>query len=74
MKRWSLVAAVTAAILVSVGCATLEERERALIFQPSDRAWGGSAALAEGMDDVWIEFDSKVGDAPVKLHGLWRPA
>ena len=74
MKRWSLFAAATTAVLISLGCATLEERERALIFQPSDRAWGGNAALAEGMDDVWIDFDSKVSNAPVRLHGLWHAA
>lgn len=49
-------------------------RERALIFQPSDRAWGGTVELVRGMDDVWIEFESKVSEAPVKLHGLWLPA
>lgn len=74
MKRWPFFAAAVTAVALSVGCATLEERERALIFQPSDRAWGGSAALAEGMDDVWIEFESRVSEAPVKLHGLWLPA
>ena len=74
MKRRNLVAAAVAAVLVSVGCATLEERERAWIFQPSDRSWGGSAVLAEGMEDVWISFDSKVTGAPVRLHGLWLPA
>ena len=74
MKRWPFLAAAVTAVALSVGCATLEERERALIFQPSDRAWGGSAALAEGMDDVWIEFESRVSAAPVKLHGLWLPA
>jgi len=74
MKRWTLVAAVATAVALSLGCATLEERERALIFQPGDRAWGGTAELARGMDDVWIEFESKVSEGPVKLHGLWLPA
>ncbi len=74
MKRWPFLAAAVTAVALSVGCATLEERERALIFQPSDRAWGSTAELAQGMDDVWIEFESKVSDGPVKLHGLWLPA
>jgi uncharacterized protein len=74
MKRWSLFAAAATAVLISLGCATLEERERALIFQPGDRSWGGSATLAEGMDDVWIDFESKVSSAPVRLHGLWHAA
>lgn len=74
MKRWSLVTALVIALLVSLGCATLEEQQRAWIFQPSDRSWGGSATLAEGMEDVWIDFDSKVSSAPVRLHGLWYAA
>lgn len=74
MKRWILIAAAALATALSLGCSTLDEQQRAWIFQPSDRAWGGSASLAEGMDDVWVEFDSKVTGEPVKLHGLWLEA
>ncbi|HWI80711.1 alpha/beta hydrolase [Ramlibacter sp.] len=74
MKRWTLVAAVTTAVAVTLGCSTLAERERAWIFQPSDRAWGSTADLARGMQDTWIAFDSKVTGAPARLHGLWLPA
>jgi uncharacterized protein len=76
MKRWTLLsfAAAFLAILLSVGCSTLDERQRAWIFQPSDRSWGGSATLAQDMDDVWIEFGSKVTGRPARLHGLWLPA
>lgn len=66
--------AVVLGILLSFGCASLDEKQREWIFQPSDRAWGGSASYAEGMDDVWIEFDSKVTREPAKLHGLWLEA
>ncbi len=61
------------------GCATLDEKQRAWIFQPSDRTWGGGLAAAEGMQDVWIPLPQpaamKVQDesAP-KLHGLWLPS
>ncbi len=74
MKRWLLIAAPLLAGLLTFGCSTLDEKQREWIFQPSDRAWGGSAHLAEGMDDVWIEFDSRVTGGPVKLHGLWLAA
>ena len=76
MKRRLLYAALAAATLslFSVGCATLDERQREWIFQPGDRAWGGSASLAEGMQDVWIAFDSRVTGKESKLHGLWLPA
>src|SRR3954454_21533791 len=75
MKRRLLFAAIaTLAALLTVGCGTLDERQRAWIFQPSDRAWGGSAAEARGMDDVWIDFQSRVTDAPARLHGLWIEA
>jgi uncharacterized protein len=65
-------ATITALLLASTGCATLDEKQREWIFQPSDRTWGGGAAAADGMSDVWIEFASReTGAAPVKLHGLW---
>ena len=75
MKRWFLLAAAAAGTGLALrGGATLDERQRAWIFQPSDRAWGGSASQAEGMDDVWIGFDSKVTGEQAKLHGLWLAA
>jgi alpha-beta hydrolase superfamily lysophospholipase len=73
-RRLLLAAAVAAATLLSVGCSTLDERQRVWIFQPSDRAWGGSSGYTEGLEDVWIEFDSRVTGKPSRLHGLWLPA
>lgn len=75
MKRWILLFAATlATVLALLGCATLDEKQRAWIFQPSDRSWGGSAGLAEGMQDVWVSFDSRVTGQPARLHGLWLDA
>ena len=74
MKYRTLLAAVAAALALTMGCSNLDERQRAWIFQPSDRSWGGSADLARDMDDVWVSFDSKVTGEPAKLHGLWLPA
>ena len=71
--RWALAALLTT-VLALAGCATLDEKQREWIFQPSDRSWGGGAAAAAGMSDVWIEFTSRQADtAPVKLHALWLP-
>lgn len=66
MKRWTLwtFIAVLFAAAFTMGCATLDEKQRAWIFQPSDRSWGGSAELARDMDSVWIEFESKVTSQP----------
>jgi len=65
-------AALLLTVLGLAGCATLDEKQRQWIFQPSDRSWGGGAAAAEGMSDVWIEFNSRqAGTPPVKLHALW---
>ena len=64
--------ALSAALLG--GCATLDEKQRAWIFQPSDRSWGNSGDYAQGMDEVWIEFQSKVTGQNAKLHGLWLAA
>lgn len=59
--------------LLLVGCATLDEKQREWVFQPSKQSWRGAAAAAEGMDDAWIEFDARDGGAPVRLHALWLP-
>jgi alpha-beta hydrolase superfamily lysophospholipase len=66
-------AAVVLALLALAGCATLDEQQRKWVFQPSKQSWWGGQAAAEGMQDVWIEFQSREADAPVRLHGLWLP-
>lgn len=70
-RWWRAVAAATLVWGLLAGCATLDERQRQWIFQPTDRTWAGGLAAAEGMEDVWIEFESREGGGPVKLHGLW---
>jgi len=71
MKRWHLFASFFTALALLAGCATLDEKQRVWIFQPSDRSWGGGTAAAQGMDDVWITLSGGAGD---RLHGLWLPA
>lgn len=71
--RRLLLAAVAGLVLLG-GCATLDEKQREWIFQPSDRTWSGGLAAAQGMDEVWIEYSSRIAGAPVRLHGLWIPA
>src|SRR5690606_34207642 len=71
-KRWTaLLSALSLAALLGAGCATLDERQREWIFQPSDLSWGNTAAMAAGMQDVWIGFDSQVSGQRARLHGLW---
>jgi uncharacterized protein len=74
LGAWALF--ILLALGLQMGCATLDERQRSWIFQPSDRTWRGGLEAAEGMQDVWIAFDSKTKDYQgdqVKLHGLWLP-
>ena len=75
LKRWRawLLSLPLAALLLAGGCSTLDEQQRKWIFQPSDRTWWGGLAAAEGMQDVWIDFDSEATGRAVKLHGLWLP-
>ena len=70
--RWLALLLSSAALLG--GCATLDEKQREWIFQPGDRTWAGGLAAAAGMNEVWIDFDSKLAGQPVRLHGLWLPA
>ena len=74
MKRRLLISAATLAVLLTVGCSTLDQRQREWIFQPGDRSWGGSAWQAEGMEDVWIPFHSEITGDEARLHGLWLAA
>ena len=60
-------------LLVLAGCSTLDEQQRRWIFQPSDQSWGGSAQAADGLQEVWIDFDSTTTAQPTRLHGLWLP-
>jgi alpha-beta hydrolase superfamily lysophospholipase len=69
MKRLLVTMFIGLAMLA--GCATLDERQRTWIFQPSDRSWAGGLSAAQGMEDIWIQFPSQVTGKPVKLHGLW---
>ncbi|MEJ6023844.1 alpha/beta hydrolase [Ramlibacter sp. PS4R-6] len=71
MKRWTVLAAAALAALVAVGCGSLDERQRAWIFQPSDSSWGYSAEMARSMSHEWIAFDSEVTGEPARLHALW---
>ena len=77
MKRWHFFTSCCIALASLVGCVTLDQKERSWIFQPSDRSWGAGAAAAVGMDEVWIDFKAKTGDAGdanTRLNGLWLPA
>jgi alpha-beta hydrolase superfamily lysophospholipase len=67
-----LLAALVAAGGVA-GCTSFDEQQRRWIFQPSKDAWWGGMQAAEGMQDVWIPFESKASEAPVRLHALWLP-
>ncbi len=61
---------LAAALLVG-GCSTLDEKQRAWIFQPSDRNWGDTT---EGMADLYIDYDAPNIKDPVRLHSLWLPS
>ncbi len=72
MKRWFLIPlALLVTFALVTGCATLDEKQRSWIFQPSDRSWWRGDEAAQGMVDVWIDFNSRETGQPVKLHGLW---
>ena len=72
-RPWIWVVAALLCLGTLAGCASLDEQQRRWIFQPSKQAWWAPLS-AEGVQDVWIEFDSKETHAAVKLHGLWLPA
>jgi pimeloyl-ACP methyl ester carboxylesterase len=74
-RRWRCLVtlALVTAITLAAGCAALDEQQRKWIFQPSKQAWWGGTSAAEGMQDRWIEFHSRLSGEPVRLHALWLP-
>lgn len=67
-----VIASLCCALLATSGCALLDAKQREWIFQPTERSWQG--ADTSGMEDVWIDFDSRLSSEPVRLHALWLPA
>jgi alpha-beta hydrolase superfamily lysophospholipase len=80
MKFWRpfhsvlTLASLLLTVALVAGCSSLDERQRAWIFQPGDRSWGSSALAARDMNDVWIPFESRVTGQTSQLHGLWLEA
>jgi alpha-beta hydrolase superfamily lysophospholipase len=66
-------AGLAGALLLTAGCAALDEQQRKWIFQPSKATWHGAVTAAEGLQDRWIEFDSAASGERVRLHALWLP-
>lgn len=69
--RFLLVVLTGSALLA--GCAVLDTQQRRWIFQPSSETWRGAADAAQGMDERWIEFDSRLQAERARLHALWLP-
>jgi uncharacterized protein len=69
--RWLLAAFAFAAVLA--GCATLDEKQRQWIFQPSAGQPAGLPTHADGLQDVWIEHRSAESGNMLRLHALWMP-
>ncbi len=55
-RYWAPLVLAALVALGMAGCTTLDEQQRRWIFQPSDRTWSGGLAAAQGMQDVWIQF------------------
>ena len=73
LAGWLLALLALPTLLALPGCALLDTKQREWVFQPSNRTWGAGLAAAEGMQDVWIEFDSRVSGERARLHALWLP-
>jgi alpha-beta hydrolase superfamily lysophospholipase len=65
--------ALVLAASFGAGCAQLESRQRAWIFQPAKETWWAGSSATDGMADRWIAFTSRESGDPVTLHALWLP-
>jgi alpha-beta hydrolase superfamily lysophospholipase len=74
LRRWiQLFFVALACVALLAGCAALDTQQRRWIFQPSSDTWRGASYAAEGMDELWIEFDSPLEGDRARLHALWLP-
>ncbi len=72
-RVWPLWLAGLLFVVLLAGCQSLEVQQRKWIFMPStSQPW--SDTHIQGMDDVWIEHESALSGARVKLHALWVAA
>jgi len=69
--RWLLAACAFAVVLA--GCATLDEKQRQWIFQPSAGQPAWLPSNSDGLQDVWIEHRSAESGNMLRLHALWMP-
>lgn len=67
-RRYALLSALFVAAALS-GCSAIDEKQRALIFQPIAQNW--TSANLQDMQDVWIDFHSVQRQYQVQLHGYW---
>lgn len=68
---FACLAAILSLSLLFAGCSTLDERQRAWIFQPSDKNWG---VADSALQEVWIDFHSGATGRATRLNGLWLAA
>ena len=68
---WGALGAGLVGAALMAGCVTLDEQQRRWIFQPGTRTWASGSA--DGLQDVWIDFNSAALNQTVRLHGLWLP-
>jgi uncharacterized protein len=69
-KPLRLIAAALATAALLAGCAAFDSKQGEWIFNPTDRTWGNTVELASGMDEAWVNFDSKISGKPAKVHLL----
>lgn len=65
---------MAASLCAASGCAIVDFEQRRWIFQPTSQAWAPGVAAAQGMQEVWIDYQSKHPEhdgQAVRLHGLW---
>jgi hypothetical protein len=71
LRRSLFAMLAVACIGFSVGCSSLDAQQRRWIFQPATNTWWAGPEVADGMENVWIDFPSAETGQSARLHGLW---
>lgn len=75
--RWRLGVGAALATLVALGaagCATLDTRERELVYRPVREYVRTPADLGLAFEDLWIDVAHESGTGSQRVHAWWLPA
>jgi uncharacterized protein len=73
IRVW-FVALLACAVVGAGGCASLDVKQREIIFRPEKDSGTTPAAFGLAFQDVWLSVPRVEGEGSERVHGWWIPA